>query len=131
MPYYGYYYGIDIYYIILVLPCILFAFWAQAKVNGTFNRFSRVTNRRGITGAQAAEAVLRQNGVTGVRIEYVAGKLTDLIAYIKEHQIIRLVQNLLERYVRDALYLTALRERLTCDDVHALLLKDVAQLDGR
>ena len=77
MPYYGYYYGIDIYYIILVLPCILFAFWAQAKVNGTFNRFSRVTNRRGITGAQAAEAVLRQNGVTGVRIEYVAGKLTD------------------------------------------------------
>lgn len=77
MPYYGYYYGIDIYYIILVLPCVLFAFWAQAKVNGTFNRYSRVSNRRGITGAQAAEAVLRQNGVTGVRIEYVAGKLTD------------------------------------------------------
>ena len=34
-------------------------------------------NRRGLTGAQAAEAVLRQNGVTGVRIEWVAGKLND------------------------------------------------------
>lgn len=76
MPYMGYY-GIDMYYIVLVLPCVLFAFWAQAKVNGTFDRYSRVMNRRGLTGAQAAETVLRANGVTGVRIEYVPGKLTD------------------------------------------------------
>lgn len=76
MPYYGYY-GIDMYYIVLVLPCILFAFWAQSKVNSTFNRYSRVQNLRGLTGAQAAEAVLRYNGVSGVRIEYVSGKLTD------------------------------------------------------
>ena len=76
MPYMGYY-GIDMYYIVLVLPCVLFAFWAQAKVNGTFDRYSRVMNRRGLTGAQAAETVLRANGVTGVRIEYVAGTLTD------------------------------------------------------
>ena len=41
MPYYGYY-GIDMYYIVLVLPCVLFAFWAQSKVNSTFNRYSRV-----------------------------------------------------------------------------------------
>ena len=76
MPYYGYY-GIDMYYIVLVLPCVLFAFWAQNKVNSTFNRYSRVQNLRGLTGAQAAEAVLRYNGVSGVRIEYVSGKLTD------------------------------------------------------
>ena len=74
MPYYGYY-GIDMYYIVLVLPCVLFAFWAQNKVNSTFNRYSRVQNLRGLTGAQAAEAVLRYNGVSGVRIEYVSGKL--------------------------------------------------------
>ena len=49
MPYMGYY-GIDMYYIVLVLPCVLFAFWAQAKVNGTFDRYSRVTNRRGAGG---------------------------------------------------------------------------------
>ena len=76
MPYMGYY-GIDMYYIVLVLPCVLFAFWAQSQVNGTFNRYSRVMSRRGLTGAQAAQAVLRANGVTGVSIEYVAGKLTD------------------------------------------------------
>ena len=76
MPYMGYY-GIDMYYIVLVLPCVLFAFWAQSQVNGTFNRYSRVMSRRGLTGAQAAQAVLRANGVAGVSIEYVAGKLTD------------------------------------------------------
>ena len=76
MPYMGDY-GIVMYYIVLVLPCVLFAFWAQSQVNGTFNRYSRVMSRRGLTGAQAAQAVLRANGVTGVNIEYVAGKLTD------------------------------------------------------
>ena len=54
MPYHGYYYGIDMYYIVLVLPCVLFAFWAQNKVNSTFNRYSQVQNLRGLTGAQAA-----------------------------------------------------------------------------
>lgn len=76
MPYYGFY-GIDIYYIVLILPCILLAAWAQMRVKSTFNKFSRVRNMRGITGAQAAEAVLRQNGVLDVRIERVAGNLTD------------------------------------------------------
>lgn len=72
-----YYYGFDMYYLVLVLPCIILAFWAQSSVNSTFNRYAEVRNLRGITGAQAAEAVLRQNGVSGVRIEHVAGRLTD------------------------------------------------------
>ena len=76
MPYFGFY-RVDIYYIVLVIPCIILALWAQAKVKSTFNRYEQVLNRRGLTGAQAAEAVLRQNGVTGVRIEWVAGKLND------------------------------------------------------
>ena len=76
MPYYGYY-GIDMYYIVLVLPCVLFAFWAQNKVNSTFNRYSRVQNLRGLTGAQAAEAVLRAHGVYDVAIRPCSGNLTD------------------------------------------------------
>lgn len=64
-------------YIVLVLPCVLFALWAQSRVNSTFSRYSKVHNLRGLTGAQAAEAVLRANGVTNVGIEYVSGKLTD------------------------------------------------------
>ena len=71
------YYGFDIYYLILVLPAVIFAMWAQSKVNTTFNKYSRVGARRGITGAMAAQAVLRANGVFGVGIEYVAGNLTD------------------------------------------------------
>ena len=76
MPYMGYY-GIDMYYIVLVLPCVLFAFWAQSQVNGTFNRYSRVMSRRGLTGAQAAQRILQANGITDVRIEHISGKLTD------------------------------------------------------
>ena len=76
MPYYGFY-GFDMYYLVLVIPCVILAFWAQAKVKSTFNRYEQVLNVRGISGAQAAEAVLRQNSVTGVRIEWVAGKLND------------------------------------------------------
>lgn len=68
---------IDSYYIILVLPAIIFAMIAQVKVNTTFNKYSRVRTRRGITGADAARAVLEANGVGGVRIERVSGNLTD------------------------------------------------------
>lgn len=76
MPYFGYY-GIDMYYIVLVIPCIILAVWAQTNVKSTFNKYSQVLNRRGLTGAQAAEAVLRQNGVRDVRIERVSGHLSD------------------------------------------------------
>ena len=68
---------LDYYYIILVLPAIIFAMIAQVKVNTTFNKYSRVRTRRGITGADAARAVLEANGVGGVRIERVSGNLTD------------------------------------------------------
>ena len=71
------YYGIDIYYIILVLPAIVFAMWTQSRVNTTFAKYSKVGAMRGITGAMAAQAVLRANGVFGVGIEHVSGNLTD------------------------------------------------------
>ena len=64
-------------YIVLVLPCVLFSLWASNSVNSTFQKYSSQFSRRGITGAQAAERVLRANGVSGVRIERVSGNLTD------------------------------------------------------
>lgn len=67
----------DYYYLVLVMPAILFALWAQAQVSGTFEKFSKVRTMRGLTGAQAAEAVLRAGGVYDVRIERVSGNLTD------------------------------------------------------
>lgn len=73
---YGYY-GFDWTYVVLVLPCILLSLWASANVNSTFKRYSTQYSRRGLTGAEAAERVLRANGVAGVRIERISGDLTD------------------------------------------------------
>lgn len=67
----------DYTYIVLVLPCILFSLIASASVNSTFKKYSQQFSRRGITGAQAAERVLRANGVHGVQITRVSGNLTD------------------------------------------------------
>ena len=64
-------------YVVLVLPCVLLSLWASSSVNSTFKRYSQQHSRRGITGAQAAERVLRANGVSGVRVERVSGNLTD------------------------------------------------------
>lgn len=64
-------------YVVLVLPCVLFSLLASGSVNSTFKKYSQQFSRRGITGAQAAERVLRANGVNGVQITRVSGNLTD------------------------------------------------------
>ena len=71
------FYPLDYYYLILVVPALLFAAWAQAQVSGAYNRYSRVRVSRGMTGAMAARRILDDNGLTGVRVERVAGKLSD------------------------------------------------------
>ena len=86
-----YYYGFDWTYVVLVLPCILLSLWASANVNSTFKRYSGQYSRRGLTGAQAAERVLRSNGVTNVRIERVSGNLTD--HFDPKSSVIRLSDN--------------------------------------
>ena len=72
-----YYYGFDMSYIILVLPCLILSIWASTNVNSTFRKYDKVHSLRRITGADAAQRVLSANGVTGVRIERVGGNLTD------------------------------------------------------
>lgn len=72
-----YFYGFDSTYLFLVLPCIIFAMIASARVNSTFQKYSSQISSRRITGAQAAQQVLSANGVSNVRIERVSGKLTD------------------------------------------------------
>ncbi len=71
------YYFMDYWYIVLVLPAVLLSLLAQGMVNGTFNKYSRVINRRGITGAEAARRILDANELRHIRIEPVSGKLTD------------------------------------------------------
>ena len=71
------YWGIDITYIIYVLPALIFTLIAQAAVQSAYRSASAMRCRSGLSGAGAAERVLRAAGVSGVRIEPVSGKLSD------------------------------------------------------
>ena len=74
---------------LLVIPAMLLAVWAQAKVHSSYRHYSQVMNRRGITGAEVAAAILRDEGIeltnhpeqfpggAACGLEAVPGHLTD------------------------------------------------------
>lgn len=72
-----FFYGFDWTYLVFIVPCIIITLICQINVKSTFSKYSKIRNSRNLTGAQAAEYVLRKNGVMGVRIEQVAGSMTD------------------------------------------------------
>ena len=72
-----YYLGIDWTYIILVLPAVIFALVAQAKVSSTFEKYNKVATRSGMTGYNAARMILDRNGLYDVKVEHIGGNLTD------------------------------------------------------
>lgn len=61
----------------IMIPVFLFALYCQMKVKNAFRKYSRITNRRGMTGADAAYQLLRLNGITDVQIKKIPGNLTD------------------------------------------------------
>ncbi|HWQ80055.1 MAG TPA: zinc metallopeptidase [Anaerovoracaceae bacterium] len=63
--------------IIILIPAIIFTFYAQSRVNSAYRRYAGVRNRRGITGAQAARRILDSNGLYDVPIEVSNGRLSD------------------------------------------------------
>jgi Zn-dependent membrane protease YugP len=63
--------------ILLLIPGMLFAFYAQWKVTSTFEKYSKVRTQAGRTGADAALALLRAFGAQGVTVEHVPGRLSD------------------------------------------------------
>lgn len=62
-------------YLLLLIPALILSFWAQYKVKSAFSEYSSVWAN--LTGREAAQMVLQLNGVSGVRIQPVAGDLTD------------------------------------------------------
>lgn len=56
---------------------LLFGLWAQMSVKRTFAKYSEVKPANGMTGAQAAAAVLRSSGLDGLTINPIEGHLTD------------------------------------------------------
>ncbi len=67
----------DYYYMILVVPALLLALWAQATVSGTFKKYSHVRSASHLTGEQTARRILDANGLQNIRIEHIRGNLTD------------------------------------------------------
>ena len=68
---------LDRYYFLLCVPAFIIALIANSRVNSAYNKFSRVRNVRGLTGADAARRVLSYYGINNVRIERTSGKLSD------------------------------------------------------
>jgi len=76
--------------IVLLLPAILLAMYAQFKVQSTFARYSRIPARSGLTGAEVAREILRDNRIYDVRVEMTPGILTD--HYDPRNKVLRLSQ---------------------------------------
>ncbi|MBE6903931.1 MAG: zinc metallopeptidase [Ruminococcaceae bacterium] len=64
-------------YIILIVPCLIFALIAQGKVQSSFSKYSKVYSRKALTAAQTTRIILDENGLNNVAIEHVAGNLSD------------------------------------------------------
>jgi Zn-dependent membrane protease YugP len=64
-------------YLVFALPALLLGLWAQSRVQSAYSRYMRVANSRGLTGIQAAEYLLRAQGLGHVSIEGTPGQLTD------------------------------------------------------
>jgi uncharacterized protein len=64
-------------YFLFILPPFLFMLYAQYKVTRTYNKYSKVANSQRLSGAQAAQVLLRSNNLYNVGVEGVRGKLTD------------------------------------------------------
>ena len=75
-------------YFLFLAPGILLALWAQLRVQSAYQEASRVPARSGLTGAQAADALLRRAGVPGVGIEPVEGFMSD--HYVPGQKVLRL-----------------------------------------
>ena len=63
-------------YLLVIIGAVL-CLLASARVKSTYRKYAKVRSASGLTGAQAAEMILRRNGVLGVTIQHVAGELTD------------------------------------------------------
>ena len=73
-PYYGFYF--DWTYILVLIGAVI-SLIASARVNSTFSRYARERSLSGMTGAQAAQAILNNNGIYDVKVEHIRGNLTD------------------------------------------------------
>ena len=77
-------------YLCFMVPALLLVMIAQLYVNSAYSKWGRVAVRSGMTGAQAAQRLISSGGLSGVRLERIAGKLTD--HYDPRDKVLRLSQ---------------------------------------
>ncbi len=71
-----YYGGFDPTYLLVIIGAVICAI-ASARVNSTYNKYSKYRSMLGITGAEAAERILHTAGIYDVKIRHISGSLTD------------------------------------------------------
>ena len=79
---------LDMTYIVLVLPAVIFSLWASWNVKHTYKKYAKQLNSRGLTGASAARRILDANGLQNIPVERISGELTD--HYDPESRVVRL-----------------------------------------
>lgn len=62
---------------IILLPGIIFAIYAQAKVSSTYSKYSKVLGSRGLSGADVVSMMLKEKGISDVSVSQISGTLTD------------------------------------------------------
>lgn len=77
---------------IILIPAIILALYAQAKINSTYNRYSKIPARTGLPASEMARRMLDMNGLRHVSVEQVAGNLTD--HYDPSKKVLRLSQSI-------------------------------------
>jgi Zn-dependent membrane protease YugP len=60
-----------------LIPGMLLMFWAQSRVRGTYDRYSKVRSSLGMTGADVARSILNDLGFQDIAVEQIQGELTD------------------------------------------------------
>jgi Zn-dependent membrane protease YugP len=77
-------FGIDPLYWMMMAPVLLLSLYASIKVKSTFNKYSKVTTGRGLTGAEIARQILRNNGLGNIDVVETDGFLSDHYDPIKK-----------------------------------------------
>lgn len=74
---YPYYYGFDYTYFIYILPGLILAFYAQAKISSAYEKYKKIGSSTNLSGAEVAREILDRNGLNYVKINLVEGNLSD------------------------------------------------------
>ena len=72
-----YFYTYDYSYLIYILPGLILAMYAQAKISSAYEKYNKVAASTGLSGSEVARKILDRNGLNYVDIKMVDGKLSD------------------------------------------------------